>query len=109
MEKQKEDGNECKIIPEAELVYTEKAEIELIRHIAALPDVISEGAKTYNPSVITRYLVEFAQHFHKFYDACPIKGTEEKVLQSRLSLCTAAKIVIKNLLDLLKVDAPEKM
>ncbi len=109
LEKQKEDGNECKIIPEAELVYTEKAEIELIRHIAALPDVISEGAKTYNPSVITRYLVEFAQHFHKFYDACPIKGTEEKVLQSRLSLCTAAKIVIKNLLDLLKVDAPEKM
>ena len=109
LEKQKEEGNELKIISDAESVYSEKAEIELIRHIAALPDVISEGAKTYNPSVITRYLVELAQHFHKFYDACPIKGTEEKVLQSRLSLCTAAKIVIKNLLDLLKVDAPEKM
>ncbi len=109
LEKQREEGNECKFLPERELVYSEKAEIELIRHLAALPEVISEGAKTYNPSVITRYLVELAQHFHKFYDACPIKGAEEKVLQSRLSLCTAAKIVIKNLLDLLKVDAPEKM
>lgn len=109
LEKQKEEGNECKFIPENQLVFTEPAEIELIRHLASLPDVISEGAKTYNPSMITRYLIELAQHFHKFYDACPIKGAEETVLQSRLSLCTAAKTVIKNLLDLLKVEAPEKM
>lgn len=109
LEKQAEEGNICKLLPENELVFTEPAEIELIRHIAMLPDTISEGAKTYNPSVITRYLIELAQCFHKFYDSCPIKGAEEKVLQSRLSLCTAAKIVLKNLLDLLKVEAPEKM
>lgn len=109
LEKQKEEGNECRFIPQDKLVFTEAAEIELIRHLASLPDVISEGAKTYNPSLITRYLIELAQHFHKFYDACPIKGAEETVSQSRLSLCTAAKIVIKNLLDLLKVEAPEKM
>lgn len=109
LEKQKEEGNECRLIPQDKLVFTEAAEIELIRHLASLPDVISEGAKTYNPSLITRYLIELAQHFHKFYDACPIKGAEETVSQSRLSLCTAAKIVIKNLLDLLKVEAPEKM
>lgn len=109
LEKQSEEGNRCKFIPENELTYTEPAEIELIRHIATLPDVISEGAKSYNPSAVTRYLIELAQHFHKFYDSCPIKGTEENVLQSRLSLCTAAKIVLKNLLDLLKVEAPEKM
>lgn len=109
LEKQAEEGNICRLLPENELVFTEPAEIELIRHIAMLPDTISEGAKTYNPSVITRYLIELAQCFHKFYDSCPIKGAEEKVLQSRLSLCTAAKIVLKNLLDLLKVEAPEKM
>lgn len=109
LEKQAEEGNICKLLPENELIFTEPAEIELIRHIATLPDTVSEGAKTYNPSVITRYLIELAQCFHKFYDSCPIKGTEEKILQSRLSLCTAAKIVLKNLLDLLKVDAPEKM
>lgn len=109
LEKQAEEGNICRLLPENELVFTEPAEIELIRHIAMLPDTISEGAKTYNPSVITRYLIELAQCFHKFYDSCPIKGAEEKVLQSRLSLCTATKIVLKNLLDLLKVEAPEKM
>lgn len=109
LEKQAEEGNTCKFLPENELIFTEPAEIELIRHIATLPDTVSEGAKTYNPSVITRYLIELAQCFHKFYDSCPIKGAEEKVLQSRLSLCTATKTVLKNLLDLLKVEAPEKM
>lgn len=109
LEKQREEGVECKQLPDSQLVYTESAEIELIRHLAALPDVISEGARELNPSVITKYLIELAQHFHKFYDSCPIKGTEESVLQSRLSLCTAAKTVLKNLLELLKVEAPEKM
>ena len=109
LEKQKEEGNECRQLPENQLIYTESAEFELIRHIATLPDIISEAAKNYNPSAITKYLFELAQHFHKFYDSCPIKGAEDTVLQSRLSLCTATKIVLKNLLDLLKVEAPEKM
>lgn len=109
LEKQKEEGNECKQLSDNQLVFTESPEFELIRHIAILPDIISEAAKNYNPSAITKYLFELAQHFHKFYDSCPIKGTEEEVLQSRLSLCTTTKIVLKNLLDLLKVEAPEKM
>ena len=109
LEKQKEEGNECKCLSDNQLIFTEPAEFELIRHIATLPDIISEAAKNYNPSAITKYLFELAQHFHKFYDSCPIKGAEETVLQSRLSLCTATKIVLKNLLDLLKVEAPEKM
>ena len=85
------------------------AELALIRHIAALPDCINEAAKDYNPSKITKYLCDLAQLFHKFYDNCKIKGEEENTLQSRLSLCVATKTVFKNLLDLLKVDAPEKM
>ena len=109
LEKQREEGNECKQLSDNQFVFTESSEFELIRHIATLPDIISEAAKNYNPSAITKYLFELAQHFHKFYDSCPIKGTEEAVLQSRLSLCTATKIVLKNLLDLLKVEAPEKM
>ncbi|MFR2153922.1 MAG: DALR anticodon-binding domain-containing protein [[Eubacterium] siraeum] len=58
---------------------------------------------------MTKYLCDLAQLFHKFYDNCKIKGEEENILQSRLSLCVATKTVFKNLLDLLKVDAPEKM
>lgn len=109
LEKQKDEGNECRQLADNQLIFTESSELELIRHIATLPDIISEAAKNYNPSAITKYLFELAQYFHKFYDSCPIKGAEEAVLQSRLSLCTATKIVLKNLLDLLKVEAPEKM
>ena len=109
LEKQHDEGVEFKNIPSTELVYTENSEIELIRQLAILPSSVSEGAKTYNPSIITRYLIELAQRFHKFYDTCPIKNAEEAVLQSRLSLCVAVKTVLKNMLDLLKVDAPEKM
>ena len=104
-----EDGTGYKNIPPAELNFNHPAELALIRHIAALPNCINEAAKDYNPSKITKYLCDLAQLFHKFYDNCKIKGEEENILRSRLSLCVATKTVFKNLLDLLKVDAPEKM
>lgn len=109
LERIKEDGIERREPPAGELIYTEPAEFALIRKLASLPEEITEAAKAYNPSVITRYVQELAQLFHKFYDTCKIKGEEEKVLRSRLALCEAVRIVFRNMLGLLKVDAPEKM
>lgn len=109
LRRMEEDGTGYKNIPLTELNFSHPAELALIRHIAALPNCINEAAKDYNPSKITKYLCDLAQLFHKFYDNCKIKGEEENILQSRLSLCVATKTVFKNLLDLLKVDAPEKM
>ena len=109
LRRMEEEGTGYKNIPVNELNYSHPAELALIRHIAALPNCINEAAKDYNPSKITKYLCDLAQLFHKFYDNCKIKGEEENTLQSRLSLCVATKTVFKNLLDLLKVDAPEKM
>ncbi len=109
LERMKEDGIERKEFPAGELIYTEPAELALVRKLASLPQEITEAAKAYNPSVITRYVQELAQLFHKFYDTCKIKGEEEKILQSRLALCEAVKTVFRNMLNLLKVDAPEKM
>lgn len=109
LRRMEEEGTGYKNIPVSELNYSHPAELALIRHIAALPNCINEAAKDYNPSKITKYLCDLAQLFHKFYDNCKIKGEEENTLQSRLSLCVATKTVFKNLLDLLKVDAPEKM
>lgn len=109
LERMKEDGIERKKLPAGELIYTEPAELALIRKLASLPEEITEAAKAYNPSVITRYVQELAQLFHKFYDTCKIKGEEENVLQSRLALCEAVRTVFRNMLGLLKVDAPEKM
>lgn len=109
LRRMEEEGTGYSNIPVSELNFIHPAELALIRHIAALPNCINEAAKDYNPSKITKYLCDLAQLFHKFYDNCKIKGEEENILQSRLSLCVATKTVFKNLLDLLKVDAPEKM
>lgn len=109
LRRMEEEGTGYRNIPVSELNFNHPAELALIRHIAALPNCINEAAKDYNPSKITKYLCDLAQLFHKFYDNCKIKGEEENILQSRLSLCVATKTLFKNLLDLLKVDAPEKM
>lgn len=109
LERMSEDGIERKNLSASELIFTEPAELALIRKTAELPEEITEAAKTYNPSVVTRYVQDLAQLFHKFYDTCKIKGEEENVLQSRLALCEAVKTVFRNMLNLLKVEAPEKM
>ena len=73
------------------------------------PSLINDAAKEYNPSALTRYAFELAQSYHKFYDSCSIKDAEQPVKLSRLALCEAARTVLRNVLALLKVDAPEKM
>ena len=89
--------------------YTEPAELALVRKLAEMPEMINEAAKDYNPSALTKYAFELAQAYHKFYDSCSIKDAEPSVKLSRLALCEAARTVLKNVLALLKVDAPEKM
>lgn len=84
-------------------------ERELIRHIASYTGDIINSAKEQNPSVITRYAITLATLFHKFYNACPVKSAEEDLRAARIELCIATKTVIKNVLDLLKIDAPEQM
>ena len=81
----------------------------LISHLAAFPCEISSSAAELDPSRLTRYCMETATLFHKFYTACRVKGSEDNIMQARLSLCVASKICLKNLLDILKIEAPEKM
>ena len=84
-------------------------EVELIRHIASLPNTVDSAARDYDPSRITRYSQELATLFHKFYDKCRIKGAEEPLLYARLSLCDAVRITLRNTFEILKIDCPEKM
>ena len=84
-------------------------EVELIRHIASLPNTVDAAARDYDPSKITRYSQELATLFHKFYDKCRIKGAEEPLLYARLSLCGAVRTALRNTFEMLKIDCPEKM
>ena len=55
------------------------------------------------------YLVELAGCFHRFYTACHIRGEEPKLQAARLKLADGARLVLKNGLRLIGVDAPERM
>ena len=85
---------------------TEKA---LIKQIAQFCEEVKLSARDYDPSHINRYLQELAGCFHRFYTACRIKGEAPAVLAARLKLADETRIVLKNGLKLIGVDAPEKM
>lgn len=84
-------------------------ERELTVHLASYTDEIISAAKAYDPAKITHYVEELATKFHKFYNSCRVKGDDEGLMQARLTLCTNTATVIKNVLDLLKISAPETM
>ena len=58
---------------------------------------------------MTHYVIDTATLFHKFYNACRVKGDNEALMQARLGLCIATRTVIANTLGLLKITAPESM
>jgi len=86
-----------------------EAELELIKQISLLPEEVRLAARDYDPSRINKYVIELAACFHRFYNACRIRGEEKDLLLARLKLADTTRLVIKNCLDILKVTAPEKM
>ena len=81
----------------------------LIKTLSQLPEIIRLSARDYDPSHVNRYLITLAGDFHRFYNACRIKGEEAHVLAARLKLADTVRAVIANCLDLIGVTAPEKM
>ena len=90
-------------------LLTAPEEIELIRHISAYTGEIIGAAKDYDPARITRYVITLANLFHKFYNACRVKGAEPPLAAARLELCTASATVIRNVLSMFKINAPTSM
>ena len=84
-------------------------ERELIKALAAFPEEIRMAARDYDPSYINRYLVSLAGTFHRFYNACRIKGEAADVIAVRLALAEATRRVLGNGLEILGITAPEKM
>lgn len=104
------EGISPRPVTAAELdLLTTSEEKELIRKLATLPEEIIGAAKNYDPARLTHYVIDTATLFHKFYNACRVKGEEESLMQARLALCMATRIVIENVLGLLKITAPESM
>ena len=90
-------------------LLTTPEELALVKALAQYPEELHLAARDYDPSRINRYLVALAGDFHRFYNACRIKGEEPGVLAARLKLADTVRAVLANGLGLLGVSAPEKM
>ena len=84
-------------------------ERELIKQLAGLPDELLHSAEALDPSRINRYAMELAARFHRFYNACRIKGEDEPVLKARLLLADCTRGALEVCLGILGVSAPEHM
>jgi arginyl-tRNA synthetase len=101
------------MVPAAEdvdmMLLIQPEEIKLIKRLAEYPEEVTLAAQTLEPSRLTRYVMDVASDFHSFYNACRVKGEEDNLMYARLLLVNCTKIVIKNVLDLIGISAPEKM
>ncbi|OXT07151.1 arginine--tRNA ligase [Thermoanaerobacterium thermosaccharolyticum] len=106
----KDDGINTEELNDVDLrLLNEEAEIDLIKKLAYLPEEVTIAAKTMAPHRITRYILDVASLFHTFYNSCRVRGVDEELMKARIVLIDSTRIVIKNVLDMLKITAPEKM
>ena len=87
----------------------EPAEDDLMRKLAAFPEVVTDAAAQRAPQRVTRYVEELAADFSAFYRDCRVVSEDTALTQARLALCLATKRVIADCLALLGVSAPERM
>ncbi|MCD7749269.1 MAG: arginine--tRNA ligase [Oscillospiraceae bacterium] len=90
-------------------LLTAPQERELIKALASFPGEIRQAAQELDPSRINKYATEVASRFHKFYNACRIRGEEESLVRARLLLAADTGIVLENALGILGVTAPDSM
>lgn len=104
-----EQGKDIAIDEDAKLL-AQPSEMSLLKHLASFSNVIVDAAKERAPYKITNYIHDLAKLVHGFYTECRVIDRDNIDLSSsRLALCLASKIVMKNALDLIGVSAPERM
>ena len=94
---------------EQAMLLTASEETELIRHISDLTAEIENAARILEPSKITKYVLDLATLFHKFYNACRCDIEDKDLQTARLFLCKCVKDVMYNVLTMMKLSAPESM
>jgi len=84
-------------------------EKELVKFLAKFPEIVEQAGRDVKPHLIPWYANELASLFNRFYMDHPVLKAEEGILEERLLLVLATKQVLKNTLELLGIEAPEKM
>ncbi len=95
---------------EAALTMTASEETELLKVISRFEETVRDAIEAYEPSIITRYILDLAGAYNRFYHNCSILGAEnEAVRNTRLVLTEAAKTVLGNAFDLICLAKTEKI
>ncbi len=84
-------------------------EIDLIRILYNFTKAVIDAHEKYEPYIVTRYLIELAKTFNKYYTNTQILIEDEKLKNARLFLCYGVKTVLKEGLNLLGIKSPDKM
>ena len=97
-------------VDDLDLKYlTSDSAYTLIKLINAYPQVIHDAADRYEPSIVTRHIIEVAQAYNKFYHDEHILTDNEDEKNAKIALTIAARNTVRNGLALLGVKAPERM
>jgi arginyl-tRNA synthetase len=91
------------------VVLTEPAELALAKKLLQFGETVPLVLHEFRPNLLANHLFETANAFHTFYEACPVLKSEGVTQHSRLVLCEATARVLKQGLDLLGVEVPERM
>jgi len=85
------------------------AEISLIKSLYEFPEIMKKTLNTLEPQSIANHLHDIASEFHKFYAKCRVITNDVELTKSRIHLIKSVKIVLANGLNILGIQAPEKM
>ena len=95
---------------QAPLKISASEEAELVKTLARFEENVRDAIDTYEPSVITRYILDVAGAYNRFYHNCSILGAEDaEVKNTRLALTQAAKTVLGNAFELICLAKTEKV
>lgn len=86
-----------------------KEELTLIKKLIQVPEIIKDTAGDYQVHRLSRFSLELARIFHNFYEKHRVITGDQQLTEARLNLVLATKTVLKNLLGLMGIEAPEKM
>lgn len=94
----------------SELVITTPDETALLKTLSRFEEVVREAIAAYEPSVVTRYIIDVAGAYNRFYHNCSILGADnEQIKNTRLALTAAAKTVLGNAFGLICLAKTEKI
>lgn len=90
-------------------LLVDDTEIDIVKHLSKFEEVLLNATEKYEPSFLTRYTVELAKLFNKFYANCPINTAEDELKYQRLYLTYSVNKCLKLSLRLLGIEAPVRM